>query len=80
MKERVGHATHSRDHDAKTTAGHIQNDTRYTTKTLRIREAAATKLMNIPAIFRHFSDRPVRKRVDDNGTLKPRLLFYLKPV
>jgi hypothetical protein len=53
---------------------------RYATKTLRVRKAAATKLMNFPAIFRQFSDRLVHKRVDDNGTLKLRLLFYLKPV
>jgi hypothetical protein len=80
VKERVRHAAHGRNHDTKTRVGHIQNNACYPAETLRISEAAATKLVNFPAIFRHFLDRPVRKTVHDNGTLELRLLFYLKPV
>jgi hypothetical protein len=80
VKKSIRHATHGRNHDAKARVGHIQNDACYTAKTRRISEAAAAKLVNFPAIFRHFFDRPVRKTVHDNGTWGLRLLFYLKPV
>jgi len=48
-------------------------------KTVGIRQAAAAKFMDIPALIYHLSLSPVRKTVNDSGTFGRRRLFYQKP-
>ena len=58
LQQRIGHAAHRRDDHADTFFGSLQHKLCYTAKAVRIREAAASELVDFPATSGHATGRP----------------------